>query len=162
NGIPDSAGTVHVLREHPRNSNLLFAGTEFGLWISWDRGVNWTAFKNNFPTVSVGDIELQARENDLVLATAGRSLVIFDRLTPVKKMDSSVAPGDFTFSPPRPATIFHVVNRRWSAGQKMFTAKNPPAGAVLNYYLRTTLPLVEPKAESEKPKGAGSPEKHAG
>jgi len=47
-GIPDTAGSVHVVREHPRNANLLFAGTEFGLWISWDRGANWIAFKNNF------------------------------------------------------------------------------------------------------------------
>jgi len=153
NGIPDSAGTVHVLREHRRNVNLLFAGTEFGLWISWDRGANWTAFKNNFPTVPVDDIELQARDNDLVLATHGRSIWIFDDLTPLEKMDSSVAAGDFTFFPPRPATIFHTVNRRWSAGQKMFTAKNPPAGAVLNYYLKAALPLPEPKAESEKPAG---------
>ena len=153
NGIPDSAGTVHVLREHRRNVNLLFAGTEFGLWISWDRGANWTAFKNNFPTVPVDDIELQARDNDLVLATHGRSIWIFDDLTPLEKMDSSVAAGDFTFFPPRPATIFHTVNRRWSAGQKMFTAKNPPAGAVLNYYLKAALPLAEPKAESEKPAG---------
>jgi len=51
NGIPDSAGSVHVIREHPRNQNLLFAGLEFGLWVSWDRGANWTALKNNFPTV---------------------------------------------------------------------------------------------------------------
>src|SRR5207249_6721866 len=49
NGIPDSAGTAHVVREHPRNTNLLFAGTEFGLWVSWDRGANWTALKSNFP-----------------------------------------------------------------------------------------------------------------
>src|SRR6266568_3627876 len=49
NGIPDSAGSVHVVREHPRNTNLLFAGTEFGLWISWDHGMNWVAFKNIFP-----------------------------------------------------------------------------------------------------------------
>jgi photosystem II stability/assembly factor-like uncharacterized protein len=162
NGIPDSAGTVHVLREHPRNANLLFAGTEFGLWVSWDRGADWVAFKNNFPTVPVDDIELQARDNDLVLATHGRSIWIFDDLTPLEKMDSSAASGEFTFFPPRPATVFHVVNRRWSAGQKMFAAKNPPAGAVLNYYLKTALPPAEPKAESEKAKEAEKTEKAAG
>ena len=162
NGIPDSAGTVHVLREHPRNANLLFAGTEFGLWISFDRGASWKAFKNNFPTVPVDDIELQARDNDLVIATHGRSIWIFDDLTPLEKMDSAVARSDFTFFPPRPATVFHMVNRRWSAGQKMFIAKNPPAGAVLNYYLKTALPSAEPKVESEKPKEAANPEKPAG
>src|SRR5437016_2394035 len=64
NGIPDSAGSVHVVREHPRNMNLLFAGTEFGLWVSWDRGGNWAALKNNLPTVPVDDIEIQSRKND--------------------------------------------------------------------------------------------------
>jgi hypothetical protein len=89
NGIPETAGTVHVVREHPRNANLLFAGTEFGLWVSWDRGTNWTALKNNLPTVPVDDIEIQAEQNDLVLATHGRSIWIFDDLTPIEKFDSA-------------------------------------------------------------------------
>ena len=150
NGIPDTAGSVHVVREHPRNANLLFAGTEFGLWISWDHGANWVAFKNNFPTVPVDDIELQARENDLVLGTHGRSIWIFDDLTPLEKMDATVAASDLTFFPPRTASVWHVVMRRWSAGQKAFTAKNPPAGTVINYYLKTALPPSEAKAETTK------------
>jgi hypothetical protein len=149
NGIPDSAGTVHVLREHPRNTNLLFAGTEFGLWVSWDRGANWTALKNNFPTVPVDDIEIQARDNDLVLATHGRSLWIFDDLTPIEKMDSSVANSPFTFFPPRTATTWFIRQRRWSAGQQMFTAKNPPYGALLSYYLKEAIPQEAPKANAE-------------
>jgi photosystem II stability/assembly factor-like uncharacterized protein len=156
NGIPDSAGSVHVVREHPRNANLLFAGTEFGLWISWDHGANWTAFKNNFPTVPVDDIELQARENDLVLATHGRSIWIFDDLTPLEKMDSGVAASALTFFPPRTANVWHLVPRRWSAGQKAFAAKNPPAGAVLNYYLKTAVPAAESKLEAETKKEAAA------
>jgi len=150
NGIPDSAGSVHVIREHPRNANLLFAGTEFGLWISWDHGANWIAFKNNFPTVPVDDIELQATYNDLVLATHGRSIWVFDDLTPLEKMDSAVAATDFTFFAPRNATAWHIGNRRWSAGQKMFIAKNPPPGAILNYYLKTALLPEEPKKETDQ------------
>jgi photosystem II stability/assembly factor-like uncharacterized protein len=152
NGIPDSAGSVHVVREHPRNQNLLFAGTEFGLWISWDRGANWTALKNNFPTVPVDDIEIQARENDLVLATHGRSIWVFDDLTPIEKMDTSVAASDLTFFAPRPAATWHIRNRRWSAGQKMFTAKNPPYGAILNYYLKEAVPPETPKKGNEDDK----------
>jgi photosystem II stability/assembly factor-like uncharacterized protein len=157
-GIPDSAGSVHVVREHPRNANLLFAGTEFGLWISWDRGVNWIAFKNNFPTVPVDDIELQARENDLVLATHGRSIWIFDDLTPLEKMDASVAASDLAFFPPRTANVWHLVPRRWSAGQKAFAAKNPPVGAVLNYYLKAAVPAAETKPEAETKKEAAAAE----
>ncbi|HET7258356.1 MAG TPA: hypothetical protein VFI75_01460 [Candidatus Acidoferrum sp.] len=149
NGIPETAGTVHVVREHPRNANLLFAGTEFGLWLSWDRGANWTALKNNLPTVPVDDIEIQAEQNDLVLATHGRSIWIFDDLTPIEKFDSAVANSDLTFFSPRPATLWDLRERRWSAGQKMFTAKNPPYGAILSYYLKEALPPEPPKTAKE-------------
>ena len=149
NGIPDSAGTVHVIREHPRNTNLLFAGTEFGLWVSWDRGGTWTALKNNFPTVPVDDIEIQARDNDLVLATHGRSIWIFDDLTPLEKMDASVGNSPLTFFPPRTATTWFLRQRRWSAGQQMFTAKNPPYGALLSYYLKEALPPETARRSSE-------------
>ena len=167
NGIPDSAGSVHVVREHPRTQNLLFAGTEFGLWVSWDRGANWTSFKNNFPTVPVDDIQIQARENDLVLATHGRSVWIFDDLTPIEKFDSAVAASDLTLFPPRASATFHLRERRWSAGQKMFTAKNPPYGAILNYYLKDAIPPEPPKGadkdskdkKDEKDKAAAEPKK---
>src|ERR1700687_1180536 len=152
NGIPDSAGSVHVVREHPRNQNLLFAGLEFGLWVSWDRGANWTALKNNFPTVPVDDIQIQARENDLVLATHGRSIWIFDDITPIEKMDAGVLHSDLTFFPPHAATTFNIRMRRWSGGQKFFTAKNPPYGAILNYYLKEAVPPEPAKAELEPDK----------
>ncbi|HXY25347.1 MAG TPA: hypothetical protein VEI73_11900 [Candidatus Acidoferrum sp.] len=154
NGIPDSAGTVHVIREHPRNTNLLFAGTEFGLWVSWDRGANWTALKNNFPTVPVDDIQIQARENDLVLATHGRSIWIFDDVTPIEKMDARVESSPLTFFPPHAATTWSIRQRRWSAGQKMFTAKNPPYGALLSYYLKDAVPAEAPKKDKDKKEGA--------
>ena len=151
NGIPESAGSVHVVREHPRNQNLLFAGTEFGLWVSWDRGANWSAFKNNYPNAPVDDIEIQARENDLVLGTHGRSIWVFDDLMPVEKMDAGVAASEITFFAPRPGTTWHMRNRRWSAGQKMFTGKNPPYGTILNYYLKEAVPPEAAKAaKSEK------------
>jgi hypothetical protein len=149
-GIPDSAGSVHVVREHPRNTNLLFAGTEFGLWVSWDRGANWTALKNNFPTVPVDDIEIQARENDLVLATHGRSIWVFDDLTPIEKMDANVTGSPLTFFPPRTSITWHLRNRRWSAGQKMFTAKNPPYGAILSYFLKEAVPGEAPKKDKDE------------
>jgi photosystem II stability/assembly factor-like uncharacterized protein len=158
NGIPDSAGTAHVVREHPRSANLLFAGTEFGLWVSWDHGANWTALKNNFPTVPVDDIQIQAQQNDLVLATHGRSIWIFDDMTPIEKFDASVASSDLTFFVPRTATLWDLRDRRWSAGQKMFTAKNPPYGAILNYYLKEALPPEAPKtAKDDKDKSAEKP-----
>src|ERR1700693_3642371 len=67
NGLPANGGTLHVLREHPRNQNLLFAGAEFGAFVSFDRGGNWTSLKTNLPTVPVDDIAIHPRDNDLIL-----------------------------------------------------------------------------------------------
>jgi len=159
NGIPDSAGSVHVIREHPRNTNLLFVGAEFGLWVSWDRGANWTALKNNFPTVPVDDIQIQARENDLVLATHGRSIWIFDDLTPIEKMDAKVESSPLTFFPPHAAVTWSIRQRRWSAGQKMFTAKNPAYGALVSYYLKDAVPAEVPKKDKDKKEGVEEPAK---
>jgi hypothetical protein len=93
----------------------------------------------------VDDIEIQARENDLVLATHGRSIWIFDDLTPIEKMDAGVAGAPLTFFPPRTAITWSIRNRRWSAGQKMFTAKNPAYGALLSYYLKDAVSAEAPK-----------------
>src|SRR5205807_4315302 len=133
--------------------------------VSWDRGANWTSLKNNFPVVPVDDIQIQARENDLVLATHGRSIWIFDDLTPIEQMNASVAAADLTFFPPRTATTFFLRQRRWSGGQKAFTAKNPPYGATLNYYLKEAVPPEAPKSEGskeDKEKGAQENAKTAG
>jgi photosystem II stability/assembly factor-like uncharacterized protein len=156
NGIPDTAGSVHVIREHPRNSNLLFAGSEFGLWVSLDHGANWAALRNNFPTVPVDDIQIQARENDLLLGTHGRSIWVLDDITPIEKMDGNVPSADITFFPPRAATLWFLHGRRWSSGQRTFVAKNPPYGALLNYYLKDAVPpeVKKPEKDAEKEKPA--------
>jgi photosystem II stability/assembly factor-like uncharacterized protein len=158
NGIPDAAGTVHVVREHPRNTNLLFAGTEFGLWTSPDRGANWMALKNNLPAVPVDDIQIQARENDLVLATHGRSIWILDDVTPIEKMDGAIATTDLTLFQPKAATAWHLARRQWFAGQKTFTGKNPPYGAVLSYYLKAAVPAEAPKKDKDEKAKKDAPE----
>ncbi len=168
NGIPNSAGSVHVVREHPRNQNLLFAGTEFGLWVSWDRGANWSALKNNFPTVPVDDIAIHPRENDLILGTHGRSIWVLDDVTPIEKLNAEVMASDLTLFELRAAITYHIAQRRWSAGQKMFAAKNPPYGALVNYYLKEAIPPEPPRADTEErerpaggPRRAGADERAA-
>jgi len=102
-----------------------------------------------------------------VLATHGRSIWIFDDITPIEKMEASVWNSDVTFFPPHAATIFNIRMRRWSGGQKFFTAKNPPYGAILNYYLKEAVPPEPPKTEEkadkdEKDKAAAAkPKKRA-
>jgi len=97
----------------------------------------------------VDDIQIQARENDLVLATHGRSIWLFDDLTPIEKMDANVAASSLTFFPPRTAVTWHLRRRQWFAGEKVFIAKNPAYGAILSYYLKETIPPEAPKKDKD-------------
>ncbi len=76
---------MHVIREDPANPNLLFAGTEFGIFVSFDRGANWHRMKNGLPTVPVFDIQIHPRDHDLILATHGRSIWIMDNISRARR-----------------------------------------------------------------------------
>ena len=129
--------TCRVIREHPRNQNLLFLGTEFGAFVSFDHGGHWARLKGNFPMVRVDDIQIQPRDNDLVLGTHGRSVWVLDDITPLEKMSESVLASDVFLFDSRPATDYRLYNRRGSSGHKEFRAPNPPYGAAINYYLKS-------------------------
>ncbi len=132
-GLPYPA---NVIREHHRNHNLLVAGTEFGLWVSFNRGVSWMRLKNNLPTVPVDDIQIHPRDNDLILATHGRSIWVLDDMTPLEQMTETIAAAEAHLFNTRPATTWRIYNHKASTGHKTFIANNPPTGAVISYYLR--------------------------
>jgi photosystem II stability/assembly factor-like uncharacterized protein len=136
-GIPDDAGTLHVIREHFRNPKLLFAGTERGLFVSLDQGAHWNRLKLNLPTVPVDDIAIHPRDNDLVLATHGRSIWILDDLAPIEQMTNGVMAEDLHLFDFRPATAWRIQNRGGNTGHKLFLGPNPPNGALVTYYLKS-------------------------
>ena len=106
-------GYAHVVKQDLVNKDLLFVGTEIGLWISLDGGKQWAQYKGaEMPNVAVRDIAIHPRDRALVLATHGRSVWIFDDLTALEKMDNSVASADLTLFPPRTANTWHQVSRR--------------------------------------------------
>ena len=82
--------TCRVIREQMRNQNLLFLGTEFGVYVSLDRGGRWTRLKGNLPVVRIDDIQIHPRDNDLVLGTHGRSIWVLDDITPLEKMSDEI------------------------------------------------------------------------
>ena len=94
-GIPQGAGTVHVIREDPANANLLFAGTEFGLYVTFNRGQNWEKMKNGLPTVPVFDLQIHPRDHDLILATHGRSIWIMDNITALEEISGNESRTDY-------------------------------------------------------------------
>jgi photosystem II stability/assembly factor-like uncharacterized protein len=139
-GLPRNNGATRALREHHRNPDLLFAGTEFGAFVSFDRGAHWAPLRLNLPTVPVADIAIHPRENDLILATHGRSFWILDDITPFEQMNDRVRSSDLHLFDIRPATSWRVYDYRndhGGPGHKFFIGENPPYGAPINYYLKS-------------------------
>ena len=137
NGIPPGAGTVHVVREDPANPDLLFAGTEFGLFASFDRGANWHRMKNGLPTVPVFDIQIQPRDHDLILATHGRAVWIMDNIHVLEEMNPQVLTSDLKLFDTRPAIEWKMADYRGFIGSYMFYMPNAPNGVLLDFYAKT-------------------------
>ena len=128
-------GHARTLAEHPRNPNLLFVGTEFGVFLSLDGGNRWVRLKNNLPTVNIYDILIHPRENDLVIATHGRGLWILDDIGILESVGQAWGK-ELHVASVRPATQLHRYTRnQGSIGTDHFSAPNPPDGATITYYV---------------------------
>jgi photosystem II stability/assembly factor-like uncharacterized protein len=131
-------GYAHVIKEDTIDQDLLFLGTEFGLWISLDRGAHWAQFKGgHFPAVAVRDLAIQPRDSDLVLATHGRGIWIVDDITPLRHLTPAVAAQEAAFIEARPVQQRIEANGGWANGAAAFVGENPKDGAVITYYQRT-------------------------
>ncbi|HKS09841.1 MAG TPA: hypothetical protein VJS13_09865 [Pyrinomonadaceae bacterium] len=128
---------VQIVREDPKNTNLLYAGTELGLFASYNGGKDWLALNlKNLPNVSVHDILIHPRENDLILATHGRSIWIFDDATVLQRMNQQILDSNAYLFPVRPGLRYASRFTRYGIGEKVFTGPNPPGGALITYYLK--------------------------
>jgi hypothetical protein len=136
-GLPDGE-VAYVIREDLRNPNLLFLGTEFGLYVSLDRGAGWTRFRNGFPTVAVHDMKIHPRDDDLVIGTHGRGLWIVDDITPLQQLDPSVTARRAFLFEQRAATLWENTSRGGQRGHFWFGGANPPT-----IELTSSLPRAE-------------------
>jgi photosystem II stability/assembly factor-like uncharacterized protein len=139
-GIPEGA-YVHAVREDPKRKGLLYAGTETGLWVSFDAGTRWQTLQLNLPVVPVHDLII--KNDDLLVATHGRAFWILDDVGPLRQWTGQTAASDaFLFAPGTTTRVRFPdqVNKRQPVGE------NPPAGAILSYYLKTA-PSNEVKLE---------------
>ncbi|MGE0812803.1 MAG: hypothetical protein AB7O28_01070 [Vicinamibacterales bacterium] len=134
-GTSTTAGWSHVIREDPKNRNVLYAGTELGLWVSFDGGARWTSLRNNMPPAPVRDIKIHPRDNDIIVATHGRGLYILDRAAAVQQIADALKTDVFLFDV-APAVRWTIWGRDGNLGQKLYRADNPPQGAVIDYYLK--------------------------
>jgi photosystem II stability/assembly factor-like uncharacterized protein len=128
-------GYAHVIKEDPVSQNILYAGTEFGLWISLDSGKHWAQYKGrDFPDVAVRDIVVHPRESDLVLATHGRGIWIVDDITPLRKLTPEVMGQDAAFLSAKPSQQRLEAGGGWADGSAVYTGPNPPDAAIITYY----------------------------
>ena len=144
-------GFANRIKEDPIQPNLLFAGTEMGLYCSVDRGKNWVLMKGNIPEYAmVRDIEIQPQTNDLVIATHGRGVLIVDNISPLRQIDEKGLQNDLFLFPSPPIV---VTNGKYggaggdysSAGE--YTGSNSSEEAVITYYLKDRVSTGEVKAE---------------
>ncbi len=130
-------GYAHVVKEDLVNPDLLFLGTEFGLWISVDRGANWSRFKGgDLPSVAVRDLAIHPRDNDLVIATHGRGIWIVDDITPLRALTPQALASDVVFAKVRPTVARVSAGGGWANGDASFVGPNPPDDAMITYYLK--------------------------
>ncbi len=127
---------VNVIREHHRNPDLLFVGTERGAYFSIDRGKKWIRIKSNFPMVPVDDIAIHPRDNDLILGTHGRSVWILDDITPLEQLSMEILNSSYYLFDIQDATQTRLFYHKGSTGHKIFIAPNPPYGAIFSYHLK--------------------------
>jgi len=146
-------GTVYTFAEDHVNPNLLFAGTEFGVYFTIDGGKKWVQLTSGLPTIAVKDMAIQKRENDLVLATFGRGFYILDDYTPLRTISKESLEAEASIFPVKDA-LMYIESRERSRGAQggtFFTADNPPYGATFTYYIKEAFKsLKEKRNEAEK------------
>jgi len=132
NGIPQDT-FVRVVREDPKKRGLLYAGTERGVYVSFDDGANWRPLQLNLPTAPIHD--LVVKNDDLVVATHGRSFWILDDVSPLRQFSDDVAKQDVHFY--SPATAYRVQASSEEPPKPILVGQNPPAGAIIYFYLKS-------------------------
>src|SRR5271167_2738241 len=147
-------GFAHVIKEDTVVKDLLFMGTEFGLWVSPDGGKQWAQYKGHeFQDVPVRDIVVQERESDVVVATHGRGIWIIDDITPLRKLTPEVLDQDAVFVMGKPAQQRFNANGGWSEGSGTFSGPNPPDAALITYYQKKRHIYGRMKLEIFDPQG---------
>ena len=157
-------GTVYCLAEDHIDRELLFVGTEFGLYVTLDGGRRWHQIKNGLPTIQVKDLCIQRQVDDLVIGTFGRGIWVIDDYSPLRMLKPEFLAKDAILFPTRPASLYIPSARHGGAGKaflgaSFYTADNPPFGATFRYYLKTGLKTrkqLRQEAEKNAEKNAQS------
>ena len=139
-------GYAHVITEDTKNPNLLFVGTEFGLWISVDGGQHWAQYRgSDFPAVAVRDIVVQPRTSDLVLATHGRGIWIIDNISPLRQLTPELMAKDAVVLEGPPSIQYFNAQGGWAQGDAAFVGPSRPNDASITYYQKAAAHVRRPE-----------------
>ncbi len=146
--LPEKHLVWRIVQDHV-NKDLLFIGTEFGVFFSVNGGKKWVELDGGMPTISTRDVKIQRRENDLVAGTFGRGIYILDDYAPLRSLtEKSMQQDAILFGPSRPVKWFQLDdNHTDSDGDDRFVAKNPEHGATFTYYLKDSLLTAKEKRQ---------------
>ncbi len=151
-------GSIYSIAEDGVDKNLLFVGTEFGLFFTNNGGVNWYQMKSGLPTIAVRDIEIQRRENDLVLATFGRGFYVLDDYTALRNISKTTFEKEASIFPIKDSWMYNEryplgLRGKGHLGSSYFTTPNPEVGAVFTYYVKDDIKKIkEIRKDREKKK----------
>ncbi len=142
-------GSVYAIAEDHVNPNLLFIGTEFGIYFTVDGGAKWVQMKSGLPTIAVRDIAVQKTENDLVLGTFGRGIYILDDYSPLRQVDRAMIDKGSVMFPVKDALMYNRSNSSFagSQGASFYTAPNPAYGASITYFLKESPKTLKQKRQ---------------
>lgn len=156
--LPDN-GAVYTIAEDHVNPNLLFAGTEFGVYFSIDGGKKWIQLKGDMPIIAVRDLQIQRRENDLVVGTFGRGIYILDNYVPLRELNADMLYNESALFSVKDALLYmpDYSREKYDQGEMFWRGKNPDFGATFTYYLKQDIKTKkdlrkEAEAEAEKSK----------
>ncbi len=127
----DALHFTRVVRADPKKAGLLYAGTEYGMYISFDDGENWKSFQLNLPEVPITDLAI--KENDLIVATQGRSFWIMDDLTPLHQLDEEVAASEYYLY--KPGHSYRIRQGRSRGVNELLVGEDHPGGVLIHFYL---------------------------
>jgi photosystem II stability/assembly factor-like uncharacterized protein len=132
-------GNIYVVKEDPKNPNLLYLGTEYAFFISTNGGKEWKRFMTGLPTVRIDDILIHPRDNDLIVGTHGRSIWIIDDITPLQQMTDTVSSSDVHLFAVRSATAWtnDITKANGLSADKHFRGQNPQGGTAISYFLKS-------------------------
>lgn len=143
NGLPEGTLVWRLVQDHV-NPNLLFLGTEYGVYISLNQGEEWHKFSKGMPTISVRDLAIQKRENDLVAATFGRSFYVLDDYSPLREItEEKLAQGAQLFPVKKALQYVETRGGTSSQGASFYTAENPTYGAQFTYYIAEDIKSIQ-------------------